>query len=380
MRTVCLNTSSRSAARIAAAVAAAVALGAVAAPAANADPLARFTVPDGTPTYALPTVTAGHHLVAWSAPTANGRWGLRLASRGVDVGINADTQRWPIDASIGRGNGTTQLLWSQCADKKAVTRAQATGCDLVRLSKLGPGGRPISVGKANTKSGSEYAPSRAGDTLVFARRKAGDTFSSLVARDLPSGKETALPGGTGGKCDASCAAAGGIAGGPLSTSLDGQRYATLWEFNGGPRSIGITVNDEILRGTLHGKKAIQIDQTGLVSGTCSEILYGSVQSLGVVTQAVRRGYSCDNATPAPVDGEYVERADAGGDLTRYADPQGRRIIAAAADGKTLWVIREARAFPFDNATPRPARCSAAVGGCELEAVENPTFEPVAGSR
>ncbi len=75
------------------------------------------------------------------------------------------------------------------------------------------------------------------------------------------------------------------------------------------------------------------------------------------------------------------RFAADGDTSAYADPSGRRIVAASTDGSTLWLIREVT--PFDPATAAnepEGYCTAALGGCEVVSVDRPSLPPRPNAR
>ncbi|MEN0015398.1 MAG: hypothetical protein AAGC46_18665 [Solirubrobacteraceae bacterium] len=350
-------------------------------------PVATFTIPGSIAV--LPTISADGDTVAWSIPEG-GEWTLHAAVDGKAIDHVFDRQRWPIDVSVGHATGEDPVvLFSRCARSKAKTRLRAQGCDLYRLSSVADRGTPVLLtsvadrGKvanlrgASTNVGSETVPSLAGHWLLFARTDPSRQHGSLVARDTRNGAEHLLPHGDLGRCSGSCAKNGFAAGTPKATSIAGSRFGVLWESTGGADALGISGNDEVLRGSVTSSRLGSSAGRSFVSGTDSSVQYSSVQQLGTTTQDVRHAYDGDGPTPAPGSQDVVQRVTSGGKVSEYADPQGRRIVAAAAAGDRLWLIRDAQAIPAGTRVDlQPELCSADVGGCTIESIPYPAFKAV----
>ncbi|MEH3054616.1 MAG: hypothetical protein PGN13_11530 [Patulibacter minatonensis] len=341
-------------------------------------PIATFTSADDE--VSLPRVSAGLGVVAWSEPVGKD-WALRLATDrdGVLPG-QFDTQPWPVDASVGARGNAPEVLWSHCPiTSSAPRRRVANGCDIVRIPTVRAGATSALLGGASTRTFSETAPSRDGNKIVFSRRATGSDRASIMLRDLGKHANRTLAGGPLGSCKSTaiCTRDGFLAGGAEETSVDGDRYAALWRRFGGRDQLGISDNETVLRGII-GRSTSRIltlgGGPGVISGTCAERHYSSVQQLGTVAQSVRHTYDCDS-TPAN-GSDVVQRVTSKGAVTEYADPDHRRIVAASSDGDRLWLVREVRPYDYAASTGEPAFCSSGVGGCEVVAVDNPVFKPV----
>ncbi|MBO9533854.1 MAG: hypothetical protein J7513_12865 [Solirubrobacteraceae bacterium] len=328
-----------------------------------------------------PTISAGAGVVAWSQPTQSGRWGLRVGTSAKgDLGHTFDAQPWPVDVSVGALRGEPEIFWSHCPKtSKAVARRVADGCDVVRLRDLAANAPMVRFPGASSRTFSETAPSRNGNRLVFARRSRDSSRAFAILRDIDHHTNRTLAGGPTGTCPtlARCEESGFLSAGPDELSIDGVRWAMRWRTYGGDDRIGISDNDRVLGGRIFGttSKVLTTGATGLISGTCSERRFGSVQQIGTVVQSVRHLFDCDSTPPTGSD--VVLRTSSTRDSAIYADPAHRRIVAAAADGGRLWLVREVRAYDYASSPERPGYCAEEVGGCDIVAVDEPSFAPEA---
>jgi hypothetical protein len=244
----------------------ACALMALAASPARAD----TTLATGLP--ATVTVSLRGDAVAWSAPTADGRFKLVIARGGVAADAAVKPSATPFDVDLGDdGHGHLIATYSRCSrPPKGLERPR--GCDVYRYDVTAR--RERRVPGLGAGSASDYLPTAASGRIAFARSIAGGP-ARLYYRKLGGGALHALRGGLSNR-DART--------GPTSLDLGRSGLAIAWVARGpAGRDLGYGAQ-EVRWDPLHGtprllSRYIQGDISGTdvvgVSATRSGVFWGS---------------------------------------------------------------------------------------------------------
>lgn len=355
-------------------------------PSTPTSPVASFVVPAGK--WVAPKVRVDGDTVIWSA-FEDGAWVLRGSVGGVPIAKVLERQGAdrPIDFTVGHAAGAPPVtIFSRCPTAKHSAKGRKGSCDLYRLTTDSESGvavplRTVSGDDAdalrgvNTRTADELSPSLSGHSLVFARWPKGPVPGKLIRRDTRTGVETELRRGSKGDCMKRCSWDGAYANGPLETAVSGNGYAQRWTYFGGPDAFGVDSTDVVYRGQFGSRKRSTLVESFVDGAGSGSAFYNDLQLFGSVSQMVVSVWDTDSAPPKPGEHDYLIRKD-GKQWSTYKDPAGRRIVSASGDGDTLWVITDAKAVPAGTPDDEsPQLCSAEVGGCVLEAIPMPTFEP-----
>jgi hypothetical protein len=157
--------------------------------------------------------------IAWSAPTADGRWKLVIRRGGVITGAAVRPAKVPFDVDLGDdGHGRLIATYSRCSRSGGLERPR--GCDVYRYDVSTA--RERRVPGLGAGRNSDYLPTAARGRIAFARSVAGGP-ARLYVRALGGGPLRAMPGGLRNRDDRT---------GPRSLDLGARGVAIAWVTRG----------------------------------------------------------------------------------------------------------------------------------------------------